>query len=273
MVSWVWYYNLFGALSGKQALKMIEKRKIDLILLDIVMPDMDGYTLCSTLKANKETQDIPILFITSSTDETSIVKAYNIGAVDYVTKPFKSVELMARVKIHLQLRSTIQKLEYMAYFDVLTNIYNRRRFFELASKKFEESKEGLYGIMLDIDYFKKINDTYGHATGDQVLQAVASAIEATLSDEMLFGRIGGEEFAILLNATHDHEVLELIETIRQQIQAIRIDTPSAIVKCTISSGTSKYCSQTKSLDQLLNSADQALYQAKAAGRNRAICRV
>lgn len=266
-------YDVSIAENGEKGLEVMRKAMPDLILLDIVMPDMNGYEVCERLKTNEETKNIPILFITSSTDEESIMKAYHLGAIDYVTKPFKSVELIARVKINLKLQSTIRELEYMAYFDVLTQVYNRRKFFELASQKFDKTKVNLYAIMLDIDHFKKINDTHGHSVGDEVIKAVAQTIQTTLDEDMIFGRIGGEEFAILLESNSDEEVRELIETIRLNVQAICVETKRAIIECTISSGTSKYSSDIETIDQLLNFADQALYQAKESGRNKTIFRV
>ncbi|MEA3290408.1 MAG: diguanylate cyclase, partial [Campylobacterota bacterium] len=267
-------YNIIPALSGEKALKAVEKREIDLILLDIMMPEIDGYEVCRRLKANENTKNIPILFITASTDNVSIAKAYNLGASDYVTKPFRPVELLARVKINLQLQQTIQKLEYCAYYDPMTNIYNRRKFFELAIDKFETQKENLYSIMIDIDKFKNINDTHGHPVGDKVIKQVAQTIDESLSEEMILGRMGGEEFAILLNSNSDDSVFELLEVIRKKVQQIEISVNfETTIACTISGGIAKYNENMPNIDYLLQKADEALYEAKEAGRNKSIFRI
>ncbi|MCK5680873.1 response regulator, partial [bacterium] len=169
-------YDVIEATSGDEALEIVDEEKIDLILLDIMMPGMDGYTVCRKLKESEKSQDIPIVFITARSDEDAIEKAYDAGGVDYVTKPFKPKELRARVKIQLEHQEMIDKLEYLASHDPMTGIYNRRKFFELANRKFTDNSENLYAAMMDIDNFKKINDTYGHPTGDLVIKAVTGII-------------------------------------------------------------------------------------------------
>ncbi|MBN2782124.1 MAG: diguanylate cyclase [Campylobacterales bacterium] len=267
-------YNIIPVLSGEKALKAVEKKQIDLILLDIMMPDMDGYEVCKILKSKESTKNIPVLFITSSTDDDSIIEAYSIGAADYVTKPFKAVELLSRVKINLQLQQNFKQLEYYAYYDTMTNVYNRRKFFKLATKKFDTKKENLYGVMIDIDKFKNINDTYGHAVGDKVIKSVATHIKDSLDDEMILGRIGGEEFAIILNADSDEMIYNFIESIRKKIEHIEIFiNQTDVVRCTISDGIAKYHDGMPTVDHLLQSADEALYEAKESGRNRTIFRI
>ena len=268
-------YNIIAALSAKKALKVIEKREIDLILLDIMMPEMDGYEFCKILKEDDRTKDIPILFITANTDDESIEKAYNIGAADYVTKPFRAIELISRVKVNLKLQQTINQLEYMAYYDGLTGVYNRRKFFELAHKKFETiQKENLYAVMIDIDKFKNINDTYGHSVGDKVIIAVAQTLKNNIDETTLLARLGGEEFALLCTKQSDEKVFECLEKIRKKIEDIEIELENnTIVKCTISDGIAKYTNDISSLDYLLNKADEALYEAKNTGRNRTIFRI
>ena len=268
-------YNIIAALSAKKALQVVEKRKIDLILLDIMMPEMNGYEFCKILKEDEKTKDIPVLFITANTDDESIEKAYNIGAADYVTKPFRAIELISRVKVNLKLQETINQLEYMAYYDGLTGVYNRRKFFELAHKKFEAVKnQNLYAVMIDIDKFKNINDTYGHSVGDKVIIAVAQTLKENIDETTLLARLGGEEFALLCSKENDKKVFECLEKIRKKIEEIEIKLENnTIVKCTISDGIAKYTKELPSLDYLLNKADEALYEAKNTGRNRTIFRI
>ncbi|WP_428738399.1 GGDEF domain-containing response regulator [Sulfurimonas sp.] len=267
-------YNVIAALSGKKALEVVQKREIHLILLDIVMPEMDGYEVCKILKSDIKTKDIPILFITAKTDDESISKAYNIGAADYVTKPFRPVELLARVSINLKLQKTIAKLEYMAYYDPMTNIYNRRRFFEVATEKFIKENENLYAVMVDIDKFKAINDTHGHAVGDKVIKVIAKTLKEHLVNEAVFGRIGGEEFCIIYNCDSDSEIVKRVNTIIKNIEALDIEIgDNTFIKSTISSGIAKFDPTMSTIDHLLHKADEALYEAKDTGRNKSIFRL
>lgn len=267
-------YNIIAVLSGEKALKVVEKRDIDLILLDIMMSQMDGYEVCKILKSNEKTKDIPILFITANTDDESIEKAYSLGAADYVTKPFRPIELISRVKLNLKLQKTINQLEFMAYYDSLTGVYNRRKFFTLAEKRFAQKRDDLYAVMLDIDKFKSINDTYGHSVGDKVLKEVANVLKNSVDENDILTRLGGEEFAILCNKDSNENAFEFIEDIRKKVENVEITTDDGlIVKCTISEGIAKYTEDLQTLDYLLHKADEALYEAKNTGRNRTIFRI
>ncbi len=267
-------YNIAVATDGLSALEITQEQKIDLILLDIVMPEMDGYEVCKRLKANDKTVDIPIIFITAKTDEASIEMAYDVGGIDYVTKPFKPKELLARVDRELKLRSMIEHLEFIASHDSMTGIYNRRKFFELSELKFKNHKNNLYAIMIDIDKFKAINDSYGHAIGDKVIKKVTQVISEHLNDNDIFGRLGGEEFAIVCCIKSIDIIQERVELIRKNIKDILLKTVNNHeVRCTISSGIAYAHSDIPNLDSLLKVADDALYEAKNSGRNRNIFRV
>lgn len=266
-------YDVMVALNGKSALEIVKEDKIDLILLDIMMPEMDGYEVCKILKSEPETKDIPVIFITAKTDEDSIEKAYEVGGIDYVTKPFKPRELFVRVKTQISLKNLIENLEYMASYDEMTGIYNRRKFFSLATKRFDESKENLYAVMMDIDNFKNINDTYGHPIGDKVIKLVTKTISQRIDDESIFGRIGGEEFAIICNYSSKEDVMKRMESMREDISKLAVTTDDgSIVKFTISKGISKATEDMNSIDNVLKEADIALYEAKGSGRNRVIFR-
>jgi two-component system glycerol uptake and utilization response regulator len=266
-------YDIVVALDGSSALEIACEGNPDLILLDIMMPNIDGYEVCRRLKNIRHTKDIPIIFISAKTDEDSIERAYELGGIDYITKPFKSRELNARVKTQIKLKNLLRNLNYIAYYDYLTEVYNRRSFFELANKMFDEEKDNLYAVMIDIDEFKKINDTYGHPTGDKVLKVVAQTIKKSLLRNDIFARIGGEEFAIVFHCNSNEEIIEKNELIRQSIENLEVDTDEKIIiKLTISSGVSEVNSDTDTLDSLLKRADSALYEAKANGRNRVVFR-
>ncbi|MCK5686469.1 response regulator, partial [bacterium] len=199
-------YELMVALDGKSAIEIAGQEDIDLILLDIMMPGMDGFETCMILQENKSTKDIPVIFLTAKTDEESIAKAYDVGGLDYVTKPFKVKELLARVKTQLKLNFLIEHLEYISSYDAMTGIYNRRKFFELSEEKFKTQKDTLFAVMIDIDKFKAINDAYGHPLGDKVIKLVTKTIGEFFGEEAVLGRLGGEEFAIVYNS-HSFETV------------------------------------------------------------------
>jgi len=266
-------YDIAVATDGLSALDIASKDSPDLILLDIMMPEMDGYEVCRKLKKNDDTKNIPIIFITAKTDEDSIEEAYAVGGIDYVTKPFKPRELLARVKTQLKMKALVDNLEYISSYDSMTGIYNRRKFFELANKIFNEKNDDIFATVIDIDKFKNINDKYGHSVGDIVIQRITQAITNSIPKEVIFGRVGGEEFFLLCNAHSQEEVHVKIEWIRKLVEKMEIVLDDGkIIKCTISEGIAKSNKNTKDLDELLKEADKALYEAKGSGRNRVIFR-
>ena len=266
-------YDILVSLDGKNALEIVDEEKIDLILLDIMMPNMDGYEVCSILKASETTKDIPVIFITAKTDEDSIEKAYEVGGIDYVVKPFKPRELKARVKTQLELKSLMEHLKFIASHDMMTGIYNRRKFFSSASKKFDASRQNIYAVMLDIDKFKSVNDNYGHSIGDDVIKLISKTISEHIEDDSIFGRIGGEEFAIICSCDSIENAIKKMEIIRELVDEQEVITDDGtVVKFTISLGISKATDEMKDLDELLKIADDALYKAKGTGRNRVIFR-
>lgn len=266
-------YDVVVALDGRSAFDAVADNEIDLILLDIMMPEIDGYDICRGLKADERSANIPIIFITALDDEESIEKAYATGGDDYVAKPFKPLELLARIDTQLKLKELISHLNYISSYDEMTGIYNRRKFFELGEKRFAQSTNELYAVMIDIDKFKNINDSYGHPTGDRVIKIVAKTVSEHLLDDAVFGRLGGEEFAILCNCPSPKSVSENIESIRASVEALEmLSDAGESIKLTISEGVAKRNSAIKGLDDLLRVADIALYEAKGLGRNRVIFR-
>ena len=267
-------YDVIEATGGVEALEIVAEEEVDLILLDIMMPGMDGYAVCHKFKENEKAKDIPIIFITARSDEDAIEKAYDTGGVDYVTKPFKPKELLARVKIQLEHQEMIEKLEFLASHDPMTGIYNRRKFFELANRKFAENSKDLYAAMMDIDRFKKINDTYGHPTGDRVIKAVTRVVSENIDEGSVFGRLGGEEFAVVCRHFSRDDVVERLELIREKVEQLEIRSAGGeLIRCTISEGVAKADETTSNLDELLQQADEMLYKAKGSGRNKAIFRI
>ncbi len=266
-------YDVIPAISGEDALAVVKEESIDLVLLDILMPGMDGYAVCQSLKNQPDTGDIPIIFITAKSDEESIEKAYDMGGADYVTKPIKPKELLSRVKVQLKLQDVLRELNFLATRDSLTGIYNRRKFFQMAEQMYAEASDDLYALMIDIDHFKRVNDKYGHQTGDKALKSITSAISQELTDSSLFGRMGGEEFAVLLKAGHRAQAMEVVSRLQQKVNETLINIGgNSTISCTISSGVACKQEGTASLDNLLRQADLALYKAKEGGRNQSIFR-
>ncbi|RXK01114.1 diguanylate cyclase response regulator [Arcobacter sp. CECT 8986] len=265
-------YDVFGAIDANTAFEIIEENTPDLILLDIVMPDVDGFDLCRKLKENKKTKNIPVIFITARTDEDSIEKAFEVGGIDYVTKPFKPKELLVRVKTQLKIKNLISNLEYISSYDTMTNTLNRRKFFEEGDHLFETNKN-LYAVMIDIDNFKMINDKYGHHIGDIVIKQTALNIMNKKLDNSFLGRIGGEEFAMIGVYENKDDVIKNIDDIRVLIENLTINTDNnEEIKLTISSGISFYKDEFITIDDFLKDADKGLYEAKGTGKNKTILR-
>jgi len=267
-------YTVTSTYDATEAIELTKENNFDLIILDIMMPVIDGYQLCWKLKKETKTKDIPIIFLTANTDENSIERAYSVGANDYVTKPIKPKELLIRIDKELALCRLMKELEYKASYDVLTKIFNRRKFFELADLRFHSDSNNIYAIMIDIDYFKKINDTHGHAVGDIVLQGVAKTVQEILGNEDIFARLGGEEFAILTSQESLEDVKYLAEKIRVAVENCSLKSKNGnSICCTVSLGIAYKNKDISFLDILLNIADIALYEAKKSGRNRIITKV
>jgi diguanylate cyclase (GGDEF)-like protein len=266
-------YTVSVALNGEDALALARDEPPDLVLLDIVMPGMDGFDVCRALKADAVTRDVPVIFITGITEESSIETAFDIGGVDYVTKPFKPRELLARVRTHVQLRRLVRHLDYISSHDKMTGLYNRARFFDLSQQAWLNDRPRLYAGMLDIDHFKHVNDTYGHPVGDRVIKGVASAMSEELGERAILGRIGGEEFAIIWTADDQEQVLRDVEDIRRKVAHLVWPQESGeTVACTVSVGVADVTPNIGTLDELLKAADDALYEAKGTGRNRSVFR-
>jgi diguanylate cyclase (GGDEF)-like protein len=264
-------YDVMVALNGRSALELLEDELPDVILLDIVMPEMDGFEVCERIKNRPDWRAIPILFITGQTDEASIIRAFDIGGSDYVTKPFRSKELLARVRIQVEYRQAMDQLRNMAVTDALTGLPNRRAFFTDGMRIFNEARArgmALAALMLDIDHFKQINDRYGHAAGDEVLKRVGEGLRTHVRGRDLCSRVGGEEFALLAPDSDARAGVSLGERLRAYVASLQIATPQGLIQVTLSIGVAALTPETDSLDALLARADDRLYEAKHSGRDR-----
>ncbi len=269
-------HTISFATNGEQALRIARSENPpDLILLDIMMPGLDGYEVCRRLKADKKTLNIPVIFITAMSEEEDETRGLEIGAVDYITKPFSKAIVKARVRTHLELKRHQDMLENLSSLDGLTGIPNRRRFDELFDIEWRLGiREGtsLSLIMIDIDYFKRFNDEYLHVAGDDCLRKVAKTLADSVRRPADFvARYGGEEFVAVLPRTGREGAGVVGETMRNGILFLRIPHARSPVlnDVTISVGVSTiHPSMERSPDVLIKGADNALYEAKRGGRNQ-----
>lgn len=271
-------YKIRAVTSGEKALDIaFSDNPPDLILLDVIMPDMNGYDVCKQLKQSSQTKNIPVIFITGKVSEEDEVYGFSIGAVDYITKPFNPVVVKARINTHSELKMHRDYLESISYLDGLTGIPNRRKFDKHLShvcKLAQGEANPVSMIIMDIDYFKHYNDTYGHQEGDTCLIKIAQTLFDSLDGKKNFvARYGGEEFACILPNTTKEIALQHAELLRKNIYDIQIPhmtSPAASV-VTISSGVSTlYPSKDCTCVDLIKEADGALYRAKASGRNTVV---
>jgi len=265
-------HQVFMATSGEQALARIGQQRPDLILLDVVMPGMDGYAVCQHMKATIEQRDIPVIFVTAQSDDGSEARCLEMGAVDYITKPIVPQIVRARVRTHLLLKAQTDLLRQWVYLDGLTNVGNRRRFDESLAVEWGRAvrhSEPLSMVLIDVDHFKRFNDSYGHQAGDDCLRRVAGALKAGLRRPTdLLCRYGGEEFACLLPDTDGAGATALAELLARQVHDLAIEHRFGIGgRVSISLGVStKPAEVSCSATSLLREADVQLYRAKAQGR-------
>ena len=259
----------------KRALEIAAQQQPDLILLDVMMPGIDGYEVCRRLKADPITADIPIIFVSAMDDTADKVLGLNLGAVDYMTKPLDARELRTRVAVALEMAATRKKLAAEAMTDELTALANRRHLCEVLEREVDQAKVNgtdLALMMLDLDHFKHINDTYGHLGGDIVLKQFAEILGQEVYALDLVARYGGEEFVIVMPGADGPAALKAAERIRQATAQChwKMSIDAVIITVSVGVCTLRSC-QSESVEDLLKSVDKALYAAKRNGRNRTVC--
>lgn len=259
--------------SGEEGIILAKKLRPTLILLDIIMNGIDGYETCCILKEDAETKDIPIIFITGNNDSESVLKGFEVGAADYVSKPFIPEELKARVKVHMQnikiqreLQYLMHELKEMAETDYLTKLYNRRYFMDQLQLFVSQYNSNLFLILFDIDNFKKINDTYGHSAGDTVLVTISNILKLLLREEDILSRWGGEEFMVCLPDITEEMAIDYANKLRTEVSKYNFNCDSSCFKCTITGGLIQY-DRTISPEKNFTNVDQALYLGKSSGKN------
>jgi len=287
-------YRIKVATDGRRCLELARQEPFpDVILLDVIMPDMNGYEVIRELKSKPDVADIPVIFVTGKNDAGDEEKGLALGAVDYIGKPFRPSIVQARVKTHVLLKQQRDQLAQLAMCDQLTGLYNRHFLIKAASQKVayaKRHKEALSALIIDIDNFKRINDLHGHAKGDEVLTAIADCIQGAFRIEDVLGRTvshqmgqsqdglldentgpevvaryGGEEFVVLMSPCDVNEAARKAEALRQSVS----DLHPGQIDTTISIGVAELRPD-ENFERLINRADNALYEAKEQGRNRVV---
>ena len=280
------HFHVRIATSGNRALLALSEHPADIILLDVMMPDMDGFETCRRIKEKKESADIPIIFMTSLDSIEDKVTAFEAGGVDYIIKPFQQGEILARINTHIALRKKEQELEKalgevtrqrnlmekLSRTDDLTGLYNRRHLNTVLKREFSRCKRHqseLSCLLLDLDFFKEVNDTYGHEFGDIVIHESAAIILDSIRNSDFAFRFGGEEFLILLPQTETEGAVQAAEKIRRRMEVGKITKGNITVTVEVSIGVSSYCQHQPAVrNDLIAFADKALYEAKNCGRNQ-----
>ena len=272
-------YGTMECTTGEEARDRLRTKPWDLAILDRKLPDMDGLALCRELKSTAEFRTRYIIMLTGEADQEDKVEGLELGADDYITKPFQYPELIARVRagkrivdLQQELMETNRRLELLSITDGLTKLNNHRHFQDELVRAFEESQRyqrPLSLAMIDIDFFKKVNDAYGHAVGDEVLRAVSALYKGSVRSTDLVARYGGEEFAVIMPETELNDGITFAEQIRMMIEATAIDTQAGPLKVTVSIGIASVPrSSIHDPKDLIVAADKALYRAKKGGRNQ-----
>lgn len=268
-------YYVLTASSGEEALRLAETELPDTILLDIVMPDLDGYQVCQALKLNMATKDIPVIFSTAKCTLEEEILGLNSGASDYVTKPYNLALVRARVRNQVLLKQKTDLLEQLANIDALTKVPNRRYFDEVFELEWRRASRNSYPISLaifDIDFFKLFNDNFGHVAGDDCLVRVSRALSSkNRRAGDVVARYGGEEFIFIWPNCPLSKAMELAEEIRAGVEKLALTHPYSQVHdvVTVSGGVATvYPSLAKDKVDVIKVADEQLYKSKHAGRNQ-----
>ena len=265
--------------TGEDARRQLPVVPWDLAILDRRLPDMDGVELCREIKSNPEFKTRYVIMLTGETDQEDKVQGFDLGADDYITKPFQPAELLARIRaakrivdLQKELLESNKRLEMLSITDGLTQLFNHRYFQDELARAFEESQR--YGrplslAIVDLDFFKKVNDSYGHAVGDEVLKAVSSLFRESIRSTDLAARYGGEEFAVMMPETELADACVFAEKIRALVEESPIATPAGPINATVSIGVSTVPhTSIHAAKELVVAADKALYRAKRNGRNQ-----
>lgn len=265
-------YDILEACDGPQALELLGEQgdDIDLVLLDVMMPGMSGLDVLKNIRQQNELMNTPVILVTANADDQNVAEGLDLGAFDYIIKPYSLMVLLARVRTALREKERLDLLEKWATTDPLTELLNRRFFFELAERETERSlrhKSAISYMMLDIDFFKKVNDQHGHIVGDQTLINLSLLIKKQLRKIDFCCRFGGEEFVICLPDTELKQAQEVAERLRLAVEKMPLSCENQTFNISVSLGVA--CNlENEQPEHTINRADTALYKAKEAGRNQ-----
>jgi two-component system cell cycle response regulator len=281
-------YEVRAAENGLAALREIKTAPPDVVILDVVLDGMDGYSVCRWLRLGETTRDIVVIMLTVKTDVKERVEGLHVGADDYVAKPYNDDELEARIFAAMrtrnarqelrarnaELESMLTKTERLAMTDALTGVFNRRRFTDVLRREWATSKRyntPLSLLLIDVDRFKLVNDTDGHAAGDDVLRAIADLISASIREVDVAARYGGDEFAVLLPHTAPDKATVVADRMREKLTRVRGNLRGAAQQISLSIGIAGIEDpELTAAEDMLEAADRALYDAKRSGRDRTL---
>lgn len=282
-------YDTIIARNGEEALDKVHQEKPDLVLLDVMMPKLNGFETCKRIKGDEVTRYIPVIMVTALNEIEDKMRGLEAGADDFISKPFNKFELLARVKsllriMHLhnelqhkvvELEKAQKKLRELAITDGLTELYNYRYFkghLEQELRRSERNGSNVSVIMLDIDYFKNYNDNHGHLAGDKVLKDIAYLLKSNIRRIDIAARYGGEEFSLILIETSKQSAIIVAEKLKSIVEQYEFsyENTQPNGKLTISMGVATFPEDGTTLENVVHQADQRLYKAKALGRNRVV---
>ncbi len=272
-------YGVVEAEDGQQALELARNGSVDVVLLDVEMPVLNGHDTITAMRADPSTAGIPVVFLTGRAEGADVVEALRLGAQDYLLKPPAAPELLARVRVALEvatLRREVARqtaeLDRISRTDHLTGLYNRRHLDEVLALAASSSRLHVYPftvLLADVDLFKRVNDTLGHAAGDDVLAEVATRLQDATRAEDVVGRWGGEEFLLIAPGADVKAGRVLAERLRTAVAASPVATTAGELLVTVSIGGATASGPGGGVEGMLRTADACLYEAKGAGRNRA----
>ncbi|MHB8899819.1 MAG: GGDEF domain-containing response regulator, partial [Thermoguttaceae bacterium] len=266
-------YPVDQAANGVEALAAIEASCPDMLITDWNMPQMDGMELCERVRSMRLPNYVYILFLTVRSDENELVKGLDVGADEFIRKPIHREELLARVRAGERIVALERRLSQMARTDEMTGLLTRRSFHDIFDKEWERATRrhlAMSCVMLDIDFFKRINDNHGHQFGDQIIQLVGEHLQSSCRASDTVARYGGEEFCVLLPEATECDAALWAERTRAGIAALRIPLENDYLRITCSLGVAQRCDETSSPHDLIDRADQAMVCAKQSGRDRVV---
>lgn len=265
-------YEVYSIEDGMLVFNRVKEINPDIILLDIMMPKLDGLEICRRLKEDPSLSDTPIIMVTARVEGKDVRRALEVGAFDYIKKPVDEDEVISRIQSALKYKKSQEKLKEMAMKDGLTGIYNHSFLMDLFEKALYSNnllKKNTSFAMIDIDYFKRVNDVYGHLAGDEVIKRISSLLRDNIYAKHIIGRYGGEEFGIVFLESDEAEVNSICEEIRNKIEKYEFNFENKCFYVTISIGICSNMGNSQlSMNQIIEKADKALYDAKFKGRNR-----